>query len=107
MKPYQELPFTNGIGQTIEPGNRIVVVTGGRGSTVNTYEGVYLGCRVSQDYLGKDRYQTVVEVKDTFYGYFNTVTGEKCKWSDANAKHKVYTGFRKATLWRNKIFKLA
>jgi len=107
MKPYEQLPFTNDFGQIIEPGNRIVVVTGGRSSTVNTYEGVYLGCRTSKDWRGNPRVETVVEVKDTSYGYFDKTTGAKCHWDSPNSEHRKFDGFRQATLWCNRIFKLA
>ena len=106
MKPYETIPFTNKFGQVIHPGDRIVVVTGGRGSTVNTYDGIYLGCRRSENWRG-EQIQTVVEVKGTAYSYFNQTTGAESTWDDKNAKGRWHDVMRKTTLWRNQIFKLA
>lgn len=107
MKPYETLPFTNSLGQTIEPGNRVVVVTGGRGSSINTYDGIYLGCRTGIDWQKKPKIETVVEVKDRNYGYFDKTTGQKTNWDVPNSEGRWYDCTRVATLWCNRIFKLA
>jgi hypothetical protein len=107
MKPYEQLPFTNKLNQVIEPGDRIVVVTSGRGSTVNTYDGVYLGRRTSKDWRGNDQSETVVEVSDTDYDYFIGDSEVKCSWNHPEAKRRRFPCTRKTTLWRNQIFKLA
>lgn len=115
MKPYEFLSFTNSLGQVIQPGDRIVVVTGGRGSTVNTYDGTYLGCRLlgldkclgpNGESQQKPRFETVVQVKDRNFGYFDKTTGEKTHWNVPNSEGRWYDHARTATLWRNRIFKL-
>ena len=42
-KTLQEVPFKNDIGQEINPGDSVVIVTSGYNHSVNTAKGTYLG----------------------------------------------------------------
>ncbi len=71
MKPYLEKPLTGKIGQVIQPGDRVAVVTSGRSGRVNCYEGVYLGCRERPGFRGFDvTTSAIVRVKDVVGGWW-------------------------------------
>jgi hypothetical protein len=63
--PILEKPFTNELGQVIQPGDVVVMVTSGYNHSVNIRQGTYLGLR--EDYRG--RTESVV-----------------CKWPDTVTK---------------------
>ena len=105
MNPYETIPFINKIGQVIQPGSKIIVVTGGRGSSIHTRLGTYLGRRTTKDWRGKDQIETVVEVQDT-KGVWVDAAGNVCGWEEGVTREKR-PYLRKATLWLNRIFAIA
>jgi hypothetical protein len=108
MKPYDQIPYTNKLGQVIQPGERALVVTGGRGSTINTYDGVYLGCRPYTPYwkTTEPQFEIVAQVRDRFFSYFDKTTGDKVQWDSPNSEGRWYEGWRTTTIWSGRIFKL-
>lgn len=82
--------FKNNIGQTINPGDEVVIVTTGYGHNVNTYKGIYLGLHKNGGA------QCIKKVKTSFYAFKDT--GERVHYSyfsEMNAKLNAF-----ATEWR-------
>jgi hypothetical protein len=66
--------FKNDIGQEINPGDPVVIVTTGYGHNVNTYAGTYLGMHKN----GKG-VQCEKQIKTTYYAFKDT--GERVAWT--------------------------
>lgn len=98
----EELNFVNHIGQEIEPGDKVIVITHCTGST-KTYQGVYLGL-----YGPRGRVQARVQT-DT-YMWVNKLTGEPQRYdlipADARSYQKAKVD-RITTLQKNLIYKIA
>ncbi len=108
MKPYEQAPFTNRIGQVIQPGDTILIVTGGQGNTIHTRTGTYLGRRLYKAYLDPLQppwYQTVVKVDAIKYVWVDRF-GTPCRGKDQYTLEQVAYK-RHTSLLRNRIFKLA
>lgn len=60
------IAFTNDIGQVINPGDEVVIVTTGYGHSVNTYKGTYIGRHTNGGA------QCVKKVKNPYYAYKGT-----------------------------------
>lgn len=100
MTNREAVPFTNSIGQVINPGDDVAVITHCTGSTI-TYKGKYLGMR-------GNKVQAVVE--DDSYTWVNSVTGEVGSYYNIPAEVRKYQKCKRdriTTLQRNRIFKLA
>lgn len=99
---YELKPFINSIGQTIMPGDKILVVTEGYSHRINTYQGIYLGSR------GEGRnLQTVCQVSHQTTGYL-LADGTPCgRDHPEKDRYGSYTVVRQSTYWRNRLFKLA
>lgn len=86
------VPFTNDIGQTINPGDEVVIVTTGYGHQVNTARGIYLSLK------DKGGVQCIKKVKTSYYAFKDT--GERVHWSYFNEMNKKLEAWAKE--WRNK-----
>lgn len=109
MKPYDSQPFTNDIGQVINPGDSVLIITSGRGKAFYTRVGTYLGTRQSTSYYGKDKRQVVCEGPARLFGKFDA-NGKRLSWDSPEAKHYEYTFktvTRRTTLKCNRVYKLA
>lgn len=65
--------YTNNIGQVINPGDEVVIVTTGYGHQVNTYKGTYIGLHKNGGA------QCVKKVKTSYYAFKDT--GEKVPYT--------------------------
>jgi hypothetical protein len=63
MNPYLDKPFTNDLGQVIQPGDKVIAIASGYCHRTNVYEGVLLGVRQSTGYSGEERFTPVCRVK--------------------------------------------
>ena len=63
MNPYLDSPFTNDLGQVIQPGDRVIAIASGYCHRTNVYEGVLLGVRRAAGYRGQERFVPVCRVK--------------------------------------------
>jgi hypothetical protein len=87
MKPYLLEAFTNELGDIIQPGDKVLIITSGYNHKVNRRVGVYLGCRKEKHY---NTVQTavVVEYKTKVHGKWNK-DGKQLHWS-----HPDFSGFK-------------
>lgn len=60
------IAFTNDIGQVINPGDEVVIVTTGYSHQVSTHKGTYIGCHTNGGT------QCVKKVKTSYYAYKGT-----------------------------------
>ena len=97
---YEPKSFLNKFGQTIQPGDRVVAVAGGRSSSIGTYEGIFLGVRGE----GRGSAQ-VVRITEEAVGYMKD--GKRVRWNTPGGAYGRYTHTRQATYWSGRIFKLA
>jgi hypothetical protein len=65
MNPYLDHPFTNDLGQVIQPGDKVLTIASGYCHRITVREGVLLGVRKSRGCGGKERFTPVCRVKDT------------------------------------------
>lgn len=107
MTPYELKPFTNRFGQLIDIGDTIIIVTAGRGSSVHTYKGIYLGCRITLDYFKRERITTVVEIEYNKHEWRVKGTGEKCDWQHPDKELVNVPSTRRASLTSNRLFPFA
>lgn len=109
-------PFTNEIGQTINPGDKVVAVTTGYGHAVDIITGVFEGVRRHidmNDIMGTNLKD--VPVYSTHLEYTEDGEHEETNY-DWEARKRVPTGrrynllkitkMRKSRLQRNRVFKL-
>jgi hypothetical protein len=97
---YEPKSFLNKFGQTIQPGDRIVAVAGGRSSFIGTYEGIFLGVRGE----GRKAAQ-VVRLTEEVRGWVKD--GKPCDYYTEGKEMGRYIRTRQATYWSGRIFKLA
>ena len=95
----EEVPFTNNIGQIINPGDRIIAVTTGYSHRVSVREGTYVGM------VGLN---PSVVVKTSQGGLWDS-DGSQISWSEAQSKGIVYS-FRqvdkRTTLRKSRVYKI-
>lgn len=95
----EEVPFTNNIGQIINPGDRIIAVTTGYSHRVSVREGTYVGM------VGLN---PSVVVKTSQGGRWDS-DGRKLSWSEAQSKGVAYS-FRqvdkRTTLRKSRVYKI-
>ena len=80
------IAYTNDIGQTINPGDEVVIVTTGYGHDVSTNKATYLGLHTNGGA------QCVKKVKTSYYAFKDT--GERVPWSyfnEMNQKLSAWT----------------
>jgi hypothetical protein len=93
----QEVPFKNDIGQTIEPGDRVVAVTTGYGHNVDVRQGVYAGTVNGHP-------SVLIDVKR--WGYWD-LDGKNVGWKLAGQMHisgSHRAGTRRTTLQRDRVY---
>ena len=93
-----EVEFTNSIGQTIKPGDDVVIVTTRTGNTY-TYRGTYLGRHKNSGVSCIKQVRTSYYVyKDTDkrvpYSFWNDLYNEEREWRDQNKPAVLPTGHR-------------
>lgn len=84
--------FTNNIGQVINPGDEVVIVTTGYGHNVNTYRGTYVGLHKNGGAQCVKKVKTsYYAFKDTdervHYSYFNDMNKELNVWANEYRKN--------------------
>lgn len=82
--------YTNNIGQVINPGDEVVIVTTGYGHQVNTYKGTYIGLHKNGGA------QCVKKVQSSFYA--DKATGERIAYSYFTEMNSKLNAF--AATWR-------
>lgn len=96
----EEIPFTNNIGQTINPGDRVVIVTTGYSHRVHVRTGTY---------AGKVNGRVSVFVETDVFGYWgpggNNLGWRKAERVGISGSYKKIS--RRTTLKRNRVFKIA
>lgn len=79
------VPFTNNIGQVIQPGDEVVIVTTGYSHRVNTCKGTYLGLHKNNGA------QCVKQIRTSYYTFKNT--GERVPssfWAEMQAEQTAW-----------------
>jgi cystathionine beta-lyase/cystathionine gamma-synthase len=118
--------FTNSIGQTLQPGDKVVAVTTGYGHSVSVFEGVFEGVYRGPSYYGSDKQQ----ISGTRISQIPVTYNEQEFVEDGVEEEKVYKGYnrdtrqyeyektgrrynwvkkvkyRKSSLQRNRVFKV-
>lgn len=105
MKPYLLEAFTNELGDVIQPGDNVLIITSGYSHQIKRRVGVYLGCRKEKAYRS-ERISVVVEYDDRVYGKWNK-DGKRLRWSHPdfkNHQHEHRIIKRRSTLWNNFIY---
>jgi hypothetical protein len=101
-KPYDTIPFTNTLGQVIQPGDQVLIVTEGYSHRIMCRTGTFLGVRNLGRHLA-----TVVRVTYKGSGYV-TKDGTKCSYSSPDkVGYGNYEYIRQQTYYSNRLFKLA
>lgn len=114
-------PFTNSIGQTIHPGDDVVVVTTGYGHSVSVFTGKFAGVRFdkrSGKMVGTAVSEIPVTWNDRVFSENGSIEEERyIGWSSVERRH-IYkktgrrydlvpkTKYRKSSLQRNRLFKI-
>lgn len=89
------IPFENTMGQVINVGDPILVISESY-KTTSIRKGVYVGMHGNK---------VQAEVPAFLYKYCLGDTDEECRWNHPDAKRHQIVGSRIATLQRNRIFK--
>lgn len=122
---YSELvvePFTNFIGQVINPGDKVVAVTTGYGHRVSVFTGIFEGVRREKDgkkqIVGSQIGSVPVECNERVYAEDGEHEETVYKGYDRNTYESIYekTGkrynlvekvtYRKSSLQLNRVFKI-
>lgn len=114
-------PFTNNIGQTLHPGDEVVVVTTGRCNSVNVFTGKFAGVRFDKR-NGKMVGTTVSDIPVTYnervFSENGSIEEEKYLGWHSVERRYLYekTGrrydlvpkarYRKSCLQRNRVYKI-
>lgn len=93
-------PFTNEIGQVIQPGQRIVAVKQGYNHSIKVSGGMYLGLR--RDSKGGVK-SVVVRIKGEERGYFKA-DGSRASYSASGASYGTRVVERQQSLPRKRIY---
>lgn len=114
-------PFTNSIGQTIHPGDDVVVVTTGRCNSVNVFTGKFAGVRfdkINGNMVGTAVSQIPVTCNERVFSENGSIEEERyIGWHHGERRHlyektgRRYdlvkkVGYRKSSLQRNRLFKI-
>lgn len=117
-------PFTNSIGQTLQPGDKVVAVTTGYGHNVSVFEGIFegvyrsprndkvVGTRVGNVPVKynervfvengeheEEKFQYKYDSQGRYAGYEWVKTGRRYNFVPV-------TKYRKSSLQRNRVFKI-
>jgi hypothetical protein len=92
---FKEIPFTNRIGQTVNVGDRVVVVTTGYCHRVNVREGVFLGVT--------NNHPTIQVIEDS--ACWVAPDGSIGRWKDG-AKYEKRRRTIRRTLQADRVFAL-
>ncbi len=99
---YEVVPFTNEIGQVIEPGQAIVCVTQGYNHSIKVSRGVFLGVRMGSRGVAS----VVVQREMDGYGYF-LPDGTKSSFGKPGAKFCNGKWSGQSSLPRKRIYAIA
>lgn len=99
---YEVIPFTNDIGQVIQPGQSIVCVSQGYNHSIKVSKGVFLGVRLNSRGVASVVVQRIMEG----YGYF-LPDGTKASYGKPGAKYGKGKWSSRSSLPRKRIYALA
>ena len=104
MEEIRKEPFTNNLGQTINPGDKIVIATKGYGGDHNIRLGVYLGVRKNK--YGKD---SVIALSTVEKQGYKDLAGNTAKWNHdrymaGEIRHSKLVYERQVALRSNRIY---
>lgn len=97
---YAVEPFTNELGQVIQPGDHIIAVTQGYNHSTKVRKGIYLGLRFASK--GKVS-SVVVKVQTSGYRWVDA-SGKQCHYSGEGVKNEKYTYERQSSLPSKRIY---
>lgn len=101
-KPYNITPFTNALGQVIQPGDKVLVVTEGYSHSIKCRTGIYLGSR------GEGRHVNTVVRLTYKASSFLKKDGTPCSYtSPEKDRYGDYERTCQQTYYCNRLFKLA
>lgn len=115
---FEATTFTNKIGQTLQPGDNVVVVTTGYGHSVSVYTGTYDGVYKRGTRIVGTRVSGIpAERTKTVYSADGDHEETKWEWDSARKTYKpIPTGrrysfetvkyLRKSRLQRNRLFRI-
>ncbi len=106
MKPYLLEAFTNELGDVIQPGDKVLIITSGYGHNVNRYVGVFLGLRKEKYYSNRERITAVVQYEIKVHGKWNK-DGKRLHWGHPDFSRLEYEHrmvVRRSTLHNNFIY---
>jgi hypothetical protein len=90
--------FTNSIGQTLQPGDKVLVISTGRSHWINERVGIFVGVSGS----GSPRVQVELHV----YRWLKP-DGTIGKWGDTNVSYAKVSLNRVMSYPRGRVFKIA
>ena len=91
-------PYTNSVGQTIQPGDKVVVIASGYSHSIHERVGTFVG--VSE--AGSPQVQ--VELRS--HGYFKE-DGSRGRWNEPGVKYVTRNITRVSTYYAGRVYKLA
>lgn len=97
---YKIEPFTNSIGQVIQPGASVIAIASARGNNVKIRKGTYLGLNRSAGGVTS----VVVQCEITKHHY--SLNGVKCSYNTPGAAWGPLTVSRTSALRSRRIFEL-
>lgn len=120
VNTFTEESYTNSIGQTLNPGDKVVAVTTGYGHSVSVFEGVFEGVyRSDKHQLAGTRVGQIPVERDVivydengeheekkFAGYDKTTRNYKYVPTGKRYNLVPKTVYRKSSLQRNRVFKI-
>ena len=118
VNTFSAEPFTNEIGQTLNPGDKVVAVSTGYGHQVNVFEGVFEG--VYRGNLYNKGKITGTRIGQVPVNWNERVYSEDGEFAEVRFDYNVYrsvptglrynlvpkTRYRKSSLQRNRVFKI-
>jgi hypothetical protein len=118
VNTFSAEPFTNEIGQTLNPGDKVIAVSTGYGHQVSVFEGVFEG--VYRGNLYNKGKITGTRVGQVPVNWNERVYSEDGEYEEVRFDYNVYrsvptglrynlipkTRYRKSSLQRNRVFKI-
>lgn len=107
MKPYDKIPYTNSVGQVIKPGDKVVLLTQGRGNSIRQRVGIFMGTRsMKHPYSNQQLISTLTQIDETKRVWWDKKTGEVLQRWKQGADMKSVPHTRISTVTSNRIFKI-
>jgi hypothetical protein len=93
LNTFSAESFINDIGQTLQPGDKVVAVTTGYGHRVSVFEGVFEGVYRGPSYVGSDKQQ----ISGTRIGQIPVTYNDREFVEDGVEEEIVYKGYNRET----------